>query len=107
MSILKYFKHEFKCDSCMPNPTGPLSKVVPSEGIKAANEEVSKVMNSVKLSLEEHNIPIVSRSRGPYERFTPEEKARIGKRAAEHRVASIQPVIVVSIIMDARLKKAL
>ena len=71
----------------MPNPTGPLSKVVPSEGIKAANEEVSKVMNSVKLSVEECDIPTVSRSRGPYERFTPEEKARIGKRAAEHGVA--------------------
>ena len=40
-------------------------------------------MNSVKLSVEECDIPTVSRSRGPYERFTPEEKARIGKRAAE------------------------
>ena len=57
----------------MPNPTGSLSKVVPSEGIKAANEEVSKAMNSVKLSVEEHDIPTVSQSRGPYERFTPEE----------------------------------
>ena len=43
MSILKYFKREFKRDSCMPNPTGLLSKVVLSEGIKAANEEVSKL----------------------------------------------------------------
>ena len=75
MSILKYFER----DSAMPNPTGPLSKVVPSEGIKAANEEVSKVMNSVKLSVEERYVPSGSRSRGPYERFTPEEKARIGR----------------------------
>ena len=62
MSILKYFKREFKRDLCMPNPTGPLSKVVPSEGIKAANEEVSKVMNLVKLSVEECDILTISQS---------------------------------------------
>ena len=39
---------------------GPLSKDVPSEGIKAANEEVSKVMNSVKLLVEKRDIPTVS-----------------------------------------------
>ena len=60
MSNLKFFKHEFKRDSCMPNPTGPLSKVVPSEGIKAANEEASKVMNSVKLSVDECDVPTIS-----------------------------------------------
>ena len=89
MSILRYFKR----DSTLPNPTGPLSKAVSSEGIKAANEEVSKVVNLVKLSVEEHDIPSGSQLQGPYRRFTPEEKAWIGKRAAEHGVAATAPVL--------------
>ena len=36
----------------MPSPSRPLSKVVPCEGIKAANKEVNKVAKSMKLAME-------------------------------------------------------
>ena len=48
MSILKYFKHE----STLPSLSGPLSKVVPCKGIKAAKKEVNKVVNGMKLPME-------------------------------------------------------
>ena len=82
MSILKYFKRESK----LPNPAGPLSKVVPSEGIKAANKEVASCMN---LTPEEvPSASVSATSRGTYERFTADEKAQIAKRASEHGVAA-------------------
>ena len=85
-SILKYFRR----DLTLPNPSGPLSKVVPPDGIKAANEEVRKTMKCAKLAVGDtrDNSNQQSLSRGPYERFTPEEKALIGKRAAECGVAA-------------------
>ena len=61
----------------LPNPAGPLSKVVPSE---AANKEVVSCM---KLTTEEvQSAPVSATSRGTYKRFTAEEKAQIAKRAA-------------------------
>ena len=94
MSILKYFKHESK----LPNPSGPSSKVVPSEGIKAANKEVVSCM---KLTTEGVlSASVSATSRGTYKRFTAEQKAQIAKRAAEHRVAATAQYCS-NIIMDA------
>ena len=69
--MLKYFK--LKSDS---NPNGHLSKVIPSLSIIAANDAVK------------HAILQTTKTRGPYAQFTAEEKARMGKRAAECGIAS-------------------
>ena len=74
MSLLKYFK--LKSDSVLPNPNGPLSKLVPSSSIIAANEAVKDAISET------------TKTRGPYVQFTAEEKARMGKRAAECGIAS-------------------
>ena len=76
MSLLKYFK--LKSNSVMPNPNGHLSKIRLSSSIIAAN-------NAVK-----HAISQTTKARGPDldAQFTAEEKARMGKRAAESGIAS-------------------
>ena len=85
MSLLKYFKRE----SILPHPNGPLSQSVPSSSIAAANKAVESILSPG--SVIEDTKPGTQhpdRTRGSYEQFTAEEKARIGKRAAEHGVAS-------------------
>ena len=85
--ILKYFT--LKRKSSLPSPDGPLSKVVPSEGISLANKEVKEV-----LELEDNchvpsgNASGSGHSRGPYEHLTADEKAKIGKKVAEIGVAA-------------------
>ena len=81
MALLKYFSRE----SPLPNLLGPLSEVVSAEGIRASNKEVKAVQQSMR---EFHELDGCSKIRGQYECFTDEEKAQIGKRAAEHRVAA-------------------
>ena len=75
MALYRYF--QAKTDAQLPDPRGPLSKELPSTAILCANREVTNV-----LQLQQ------TKSRGPYTKFTPEEKAEIGKRAAEHGVAA-------------------
>ena len=60
----------------VPDPRGPLAKQVPSTSIVSANEEVKDV-------LAQGTEPT---KRGAYAKFTPAQKAEIGKRAAEHGV---------------------
>ena len=79
MALYKYFA---PAKPSLPKPNGPLSAVVPSSSIAAANKEVTKVLEE---ELDQKDATPKS-ARGEYERFTPEEKARIGKRAAEHGV---------------------
>ena len=79
MSLLKYFQTK----SSLPKPDGPLSKAVPSSSIVAANKEVKEVLEKP-----EEKDTLTPSKRGTYESFTPEEKARIGKRAAEHGVTA-------------------
>ena len=76
---MAFFRH-FKKESNLPNPHGPLAQSVPSTSIAAANLEVRAVIDMTS----SHN----SKKRGCYEKYTPEQKAMIGKRAAEHGVAS-------------------
>ena len=77
MALYRYFKVH-SADSILPDPRGPLSNKVPSTAIASANEEVKNVVQQqAKL-----------RARGPYTKFTAEQRAAIGKRAAEHGVAA-------------------
>ena len=95
ISILKYFK----CESTLPSPSGPLSKVVPCKRIKLANKEINKVVNGIKSTMDYiHGINSTSTNtiqavvtqvlQEICETFTPEEKAQIGNRAAEHGMAT-------------------
>ena len=74
MALYRYFKAS---DTKLPDPRGPLSKDVPSTAIAAANGEVKHVVELQR-----------GKTRGPYTKFTPEQKAEIGKRAAEHGVVA-------------------
>ena len=84
MSLLQYYKIK---KPVLPNPNGPLARVVPSSSIVAANEVVKNVISEATAGTSE-GLKGSLKERGPYVQFTPEEKARIGKRAAEYGVAS-------------------
>ena len=65
MSLLNYFRSvdgDYP-NSKLPNPRGPLCKVVASSPIAAANAKVNRVQKSL--------------GRGNYYKFTPEQKAEI------------------------------
>ena len=86
MSLLKYFTREF----VLPHPNGPLSQSVPSSSIPAANKAVEGISSegSVILSVMEDtktSTRQLDRTRGSYEQFTVEEKARIEKRSTHRR----------------------
>ena len=69
-------------NSSLPKTEGRLATVMPSSSIAAANREVKKVLDEPA---------DLTTKRGTYEHFTPEEKALIGKRAAEFGIrASIR-----------------
>ena len=58
----------------LQSPDGPLSKVVPSEGILLANKEVKEVLEGDGMVPPNGNTS-GNHTRGPYEHFTPNEKA--------------------------------
>ena len=74
MALYHYFKRH--PDEKLPDPQGPLSIKMPSSSIASANGEVRGVASQEPAS------------RGAYSKFTSEQKAVIGKRAAEHGVAA-------------------
>ncbi len=76
MALYRYFKVE---KGGLPDPHGPLAKIVPSSSIAAANSEVQAARES---SLPDR------KKRGSYAKYTPEQKALIAKRAAEHGVVA-------------------
>ena len=78
--ILKYFTLTCK-SSVLPSPDGPLSKVVPSEGILLA-KKVKEVLEGDGMVLLNGNTS-GKHTREPYEHFTPDEKATVGKKAAK------------------------
>lgn len=80
MSLHKYFKREVKekTQNPLPSPNGPLKEIVPSSIISAVNKEVEEV-------LEKGSRP---KERGHYAKFTPSQRALIGKRAVEHGVTA-------------------
>ena len=75
MSIYKYFKPEKS--PLLPDPTGPLSAVVPSSTIEEANKAVKRILNE---EATEHDSKTARRQ---YDIFTAQEKARIAKCAIE------------------------
>lgn len=74
-SILQYYKRVPKGN--LPNPDGTLSRVIPSAAIASANKEVRLLTEAARKS-----------KRGPYHKYTPEQRADIGKYAVQHGVVS-------------------
>lgn len=74
MALLKYFKVK---KSPLPDPEGPLSERVSTECIKGANDEVSLILNGDQPN-----------KRSPYLKATPEQKAVIGRYAAENGIVN-------------------
>ena len=73
--ILKYFhivRKPSSSETNLPDPNGPLSKVIPSSTIAAANEKVCAI----------DKMPGAA-SRTPYLHLTGAQKYQVGKRAAE------------------------
>jgi tellurite resistance protein len=76
MSLYNYFKPA----SVLPTPDGPLSKIVPSSSIRAANEAVQAILPAGTATKPSKN----SKKRGTYQKYSPKEKARIGNYAVQH-----------------------
>ena len=66
-------------DKELRDPSGPLSKVIPSSSIARCNAEVSKVMKEVKRS---------AVTRSSYMKLTPAQRYEIGKKGAEMGVTA-------------------
>ena len=73
MSIEKYFKRSQ--EKILPSPHGSLSLSVPSRAIAAANKEVGRVLR------QQSSATTISKKRGKYNKYSPEERAMIGKHA--------------------------
>ena len=73
-TLFKYFNRTKAEGSSLPDPSGPLSEKVPATSIEEANKEVEASRNSNG----------GKRRREPYVIVTPEQKARVGKYAAEN-----------------------
>jgi len=77
MALYRYFQASEKSNCKLPNPRGPLSRLVPWLSIESANERVQSVLESKERT-----------RRGERDNATPSElKAEIGRHAAEHGVA--------------------
>ena len=77
MALYRYFQASEKSSCKLPDPRGPLSRLVPSSSIASANEKVQcwKARSALEV--------------GERDNATPSElKAEIGRRAAEHGVAA-------------------
>jgi len=82
--ILKYFrpvvnKKDPPEDKKLPDPSGPLSKVIPSSSIASCNAEVAKVLKQAKPA---------SVAKKCYTKLTPVQRYEIGKKGAEMGVTA-------------------
>ena len=75
MLIEKYFKRSQ--EKILPSPHGSLSLSVPSRAIAAANKEVGRVLRQQSSA----SATTISKKRGKYNKYSPEERAMIGKHA--------------------------
>ena len=73
MALLRYLKPR----DGLPDPKGSLSLSVPSQAIARANREVQEAMNSKG-----------RKKRGPYGRYSPDERAEIGQYACDNGIAA-------------------
>lgn len=76
MSILKYFSVQTSKGG-LPSPSGPLQETIPPLTIAAVNKKVEAELASLE-----------SKKRGQYTKFTPSQRAMIGKKAAEEGVTA-------------------
>ena len=89
MSLFKYFKKSNPAEQHLPKPNGPLSTQMPSSSIVAANKEVKVMLQSESSSGDSSaDKNEKSSKRGHYDFYSPEEKAHIARRAAEHGVTA-------------------
>ena len=73
-ALLRYFKlcRKDSCQKSLPNPNGPLSEKVDSAAIEEANKEVTTVIAGT------------GGKRQPYLQLADEQRANIGRYAAEY-----------------------
>ena len=53
MALLKYLQRT----STLPNPQGPLSRVIPSSSVAAANEEVKRAVSTTAMAYASGQLP--------------------------------------------------
>ena len=81
MVLLKYLKHvKDSGDAILPSSSGSLANSVPLSRIYAVNNTVKPIVETL---MEKGKA-----TRGTYEKFSADEKARVAKRAAEYGVLS-------------------
>ena len=76
MALLKYFSVQSKS---LPDPNGPLSSKVQPQAIESANKKVSALLAFDSSPKDDGSGP----SRGPYMKFSPEQKAQVARYAME------------------------
>ena len=76
MALLKYFSIQSKS---LPDPNSPLSSTVKPQAIESANKKVSAFLASDSSAKDDSSGP----SRGPYMKFSPEQKAQVARYAME------------------------
>ena len=76
MALLKYLPVQSKS---LPDPNGPLSSTVKPQAIESANKKVSALLASDSCPKDDGSGP----SRGPYMKFSPEQKAQVARYAME------------------------
>ena len=78
MALFNYFKRtehvKLAGSSTLPDPAGPLSKVVPSSSIEEANKKVATVQDAER----------TGKKCSPYMIVSLEQKAVVGKYTADH-----------------------
>ena len=84
MALFRYFE---KTPKKLPDPDGPLSTSIPSSSISAANSKVQPLLETATATVDD-TIPGRRSKRGTYAKFSPEQKAIIGKRASEFGVVA-------------------
>ena len=86
MSIEEYFKRlPSSQEKILPSPHGSLTLSVPSRAIVAANKEVTRV-------LQEQQRLTTAKQQGRYNKYSPKERAEIGKYAVQHGISSTRTV---------------
>ena len=79
MALYRYFQTSHK-STTLPDPRGPLSRLVPSSSIVSANEKVKDLWKNKEST--------AGRKGTRYLKISQELKAEIGRRAAEHGMAA-------------------
>jgi len=93
MALYRYFQASEKSSCKLPDPRGPLSRLVPSSSIVSANEKVQSVLESKERTQS-------GRKGQRYSELSPELKAGIGRQAAEHGVAATVRLYAKKLLVD-------